>query len=121
LPVRIANVAEDAAVQLLLGGVERAAAVVRERAGDAFYPRIADCLADNAVEILARDREASAWGETLACEPYPGLTLEGRAIDRALAAMGAFADLISPSFVGHSAGVADLAEAAGGAVPPRGR
>jgi HD-GYP domain-containing protein (c-di-GMP phosphodiesterase class II) len=112
LAIRIANVAGDAAVQQLFGGVERAAAVIRERAGGAFDPRIAACVADNAAEILARDREGSAWEETLASEPYPRLTLEGDAIDRALAAMGAFADLVSPSFVGHSAGVADLAEAA---------
>ena len=108
----IANVARDAAVQHLLGGVERAADVVRAR-GEARSTRGSpNCLADNAAEILARDREASAWEETLAAEPHPRLTLEGEAIDRALAAMGAFADLVSPSFVGHSAGVAGLAGAA---------
>ena len=42
----------------------------------------------------------------------PGLTLEGGAIDRALSAMGDFADLASPYLVGHSAGVAQLASAA---------
>ena len=40
------------------------------------------------------------------------LTLQGEAIDRALAAMGDFADLVSPYLVGHSAGVAELAAAA---------
>jgi HD-GYP domain-containing protein (c-di-GMP phosphodiesterase class II) len=112
LAMRIANVAVDAALQYLLGGVERAADVVRARGGGAFDPRVADCLADNAAEILAGDGETSAWEETLAAEPHPRLTLEADAIDRALAAMGAFADLVSPSFVGHSAGVADLAAAA---------
>jgi HD-GYP domain-containing protein (c-di-GMP phosphodiesterase class II)/DNA-binding CsgD family transcriptional regulator len=112
LAVRVANVAADAAVQQLVGGVERAAAVIRGRAGAAFDPEIAGCLADNATEILTSAREASAWEETLASEPAPWLTLEGLEIDRALAAMGAFADLVSPSFVGHSASVADLAEAA---------
>ena len=38
--------------------------------------------------------------------------LEGPALDRGLAAMGNFADLISPYLAGHSAGVAELAEAA---------
>ena len=38
--------------------------------------------------------------------------LEGDAIERALAAMGDFADLISPYLAGHSAGVAELASAA---------
>jgi HD-GYP domain-containing protein (c-di-GMP phosphodiesterase class II) len=112
LAMRIANVAQDAALHCLLGGVERAADVVRARGGAAFDPRVADCLADNAHELLAGDREASAWDETLAAEPHPRLMLEGVAIDRALTGMGAFADLVSPSFVGHSAGVADLAEAA---------
>jgi HD-GYP domain-containing protein (c-di-GMP phosphodiesterase class II) len=40
------------------------------------------------------------------------LTLDGAAIDRALAAIGDFADLASPYLVGHSAGVAELAMAA---------
>ena len=52
---------------------------------------------------------ASAWEETLAREPRPPLLLEGEALDRGLAAMGSFADLISPYLAGHSAGVAELA------------
>ena len=110
--MRIANVARDAALQEELGGAEHAARVVRERAGGAFDPEIAMCLVDNVGDVLVVDRGRSAWEETLACEPRPGLTLEGEAIDRALAAMGAFADLVSPYFVGHSGGVADLAGAA---------
>jgi HD-GYP domain-containing protein (c-di-GMP phosphodiesterase class II) len=112
LAIMIANVAQDAALQHLLGGVERVADVIRARGGGAFDPRVAACLADNAAEILARDPEASAWEETLAAEPHPRLTLQGAAIDRALGAMGAFADLVSPSLTGHSAGVAELAGAA---------
>jgi HD-GYP domain-containing protein (c-di-GMP phosphodiesterase class II) len=113
LPVRIAHVARDAAFQRLLGGEEFAARVVRERAGGAFDPAIATRLADKAAEILALDADASAWDETLDCEPGRRLLLEGEAIDRALAAMGDFADLVSPYFVGHSAGVASLATEAG--------
>jgi HD-GYP domain-containing protein (c-di-GMP phosphodiesterase class II) len=96
----------------MLGGAEFAARVVRERAGGAFDPAIAGRLADDAGEILALDDEASAWEQTLACEPSPRLVLEGEAIDRALAAMGDFADLASPYLVGHSRGVAELAAAA---------
>ena len=40
----------------------------------------------------------------LACEPGPTLMLEGDAVDRALAAMGDFADLVSPYLAGHSVG-----------------
>ena len=112
LPMRIVHVAVDATFQRLLGGDEHAARVVRERAGSGFDPQVAACLADDAEEILAIDPEASAWDEVLAREPQPHLTLEGEAIERALAAMGSFADLISPYLTGHSAGVAELAAAA---------
>jgi HD-GYP domain-containing protein (c-di-GMP phosphodiesterase class II) len=45
-------------------------------------------------------------------EPGPHLTLDEDELDRALAAMGDFADLVSPSLSGHSSGVALLAERA---------
>jgi HD-GYP domain-containing protein (c-di-GMP phosphodiesterase class II) len=112
LAIRIAHVAQDAALQEMLGGEERAARVVRERAGQAHDPEIAARFADDAAEILALDPDTSVCDEVLACEPHPQLTLTGEAIDGALAAMGAFADLISPHFAGHSAGVAELAAAA---------
>jgi HD-GYP domain-containing protein (c-di-GMP phosphodiesterase class II) len=112
LPVRITHVARDAALQRMLGGGDLAAQVIGERAGHAFDPDVAAALADGAAEILARETATSAWDETLAAEPHPWLTLEGEAIDRALAAMGDFTDLASPYLVGHSAGVADLAGSA---------
>jgi HD-GYP domain-containing protein (c-di-GMP phosphodiesterase class II) len=111
LAVRIATVAVDAAFQRVVGGDEHAARVVRERAGHAFDPAVAACLGEHAGEILGL-ASGSAWEETLACEPRPWLLLEGDALDRGLAAMGNFADLLSPYLTGHSAGVAELAEAA---------
>jgi HD-GYP domain-containing protein (c-di-GMP phosphodiesterase class II) len=113
LPLRIADVARDAEFQRLLGGEEHAARVIRERAGHAFDPAIAGLLADEARTIFAGDVAGSVWDEALAREPGAQLALEGAAIDRALAAMGDFADLASRYLVGHSAGVADLAAAAG--------
>jgi HD-GYP domain-containing protein (c-di-GMP phosphodiesterase class II) len=112
LPMRIVHVAVDATFQWWLGGVERAARLASERAGGGLDPEVAACFAGDAEEILALDPEASAWDEVIACEPEPRLTLEGEAIDRALLAMGGFADLISPYLTGHSAGVAELAAAA---------
>jgi HD-GYP domain-containing protein (c-di-GMP phosphodiesterase class II) len=113
LPLRIVHVARDAAFQRLLGGEEYAARVVRDRAGHAFDPSIATLLADEASEILAVEDDTTAWGATIAREPSPVLNLDGEAVDRALAAMGDFADLVSPYLVGHSSGVAVLAEQAG--------
>jgi HD-GYP domain-containing protein (c-di-GMP phosphodiesterase class II) len=112
LPMRIVHVADDAAFQRLLGGVEHAVRLVRERAGHAFDPQVASCLVQAGTEILALDESASLWEEVLALEPPPPLTLEGEAVDRALASMANFADLISPYLAGHSTGVAELAGAA---------
>jgi len=112
LAVRIAHVARDAAVQHMLGGEERATRLVRQRAGGAFDPAIAACLADDAGAILSFATGGSLWEEVLDAEPEPRLELEGEAIDDALAAVGNFADLASPYLVGHSAGVANLARAA---------
>jgi HD-GYP domain-containing protein (c-di-GMP phosphodiesterase class II) len=112
LPLRIVHVARDATFQYMLGGGERAARVIGERAGGAFDPAIAGLLAREATEIFALEADASAWDETLACEPTAPLILRGEAIDRALAAMGDFADLASPYLVGHSAGIAELVTAA---------
>ncbi len=112
LPMRIVPIAADAAFQRLIGGDERVVRLVGERAGHAFDPEVAACLTGDAERILAVDAQASAWDEALACEPHPRLWLEGEALDRGLAAMGNFADLISPYLTGHSTGVAQLAAAA---------
>lgn len=113
LPMRIVHVAVDASFQRLLAGPTDAGRIVRERGGGGLDPEVASCLADNSEEILASPTEGSVWDEVLEAEPEPRLTLEGEAIDRALAAMGNFADLISPYFTGHSTGVAELVVKAG--------
>ena len=115
LPMRIVHVAMDAAFQHLLGGAEHAVRLVHERAGHAFDPQVAACFVEDATKILALDEGASAWEEVLALEPQPPLVLEAEPLDRALAAMGNFADLISPYLAGHSSGVAELAAAAASA------
>jgi HD-GYP domain-containing protein (c-di-GMP phosphodiesterase class II) len=113
LSLRIAHVARDADAQRERGGVTHAAAVVRARAGGAFDPAVAACLADHAEAILELAPGHSSWEPVLAGEPEPRLALEATAIDQALAAMGDFADLASPYLTGHSAGVAELVAAAG--------
>jgi HD-GYP domain-containing protein (c-di-GMP phosphodiesterase class II) len=110
LAMRIAHVARDIDDQRVLGGVELAASVVGERAGSALDPVIAARFVRDAEEILAiDDLVSSVWDQTLACEPAPRFILEAGGIDRALSAMGDFADLVSPFLAGHSAGVAKLA------------
>jgi hypothetical protein len=69
LPMRIVHVATDAALQRLVGGVEHAVRLVRERADHAFDPQVAACVVDGGSEILALEEGASAWDEVLALEP----------------------------------------------------
>lgn len=109
LPMRIVAVAVDAAFQRHLGGVERAVRLTRERAGHAFDPEVAGCVVDNGEAILGLAAVRSSWDEVLALEPEPRRLLNGDEMDRALAAMGRFADLVSPYRSGHSRGVAGLA------------
>lgn len=114
LALRIAHVAHDACYQRLIGDDVHAADTVRARAGHAFDPAVALRFAENAAQVMAvLDSPESAWEAILDVEPRPQLSLQGTAIDRALSAVGDFADLLLPWLSGHSANVARLA--AGGA------
>lgn len=87
LPMRIAQVARDAAFQRMLGGEEFAARVIRGRAGAAFDPAVAELFCRRSDDILPSDLQTSVWSQTLAGEPGDDLVLEGDAIDDALGAM----------------------------------
>jgi HD-GYP domain-containing protein (c-di-GMP phosphodiesterase class II) len=112
LSMRIVQVAIDAALQRCLVGETAAVRLVGEHAGLGLDPEVAACLVAAAPGVLNFPDGSSVWEETLAAEPQPWLTLAGGQVDRALAAMGRFADLICPDHAGHSSGVADLAAAA---------
>jgi len=114
LPValRILHVATDATLQCLLGGTDHVLRVMRDRSGKAFDPDVVTLLAEGLPDILAFDDSSSVLAELLAREPGEVLMLWGDEVERALAAMGDFADLISSYFIGHSAAVAQLAGAA---------
>ena len=112
LALRIVHVGRDAAYQRLLGDDEHVVEVINSRAGHAFDPEVANVFAEHAAEILGPATPESVWQGVLDAEPRPWLMLRGEEIDRAVAAMGAFADLASPYLSGHSAGVGELADAA---------
>ncbi len=110
--MRVIHVARDAAFHELVGGPEAAARVIRERSGHAFDPAVADALGDDAAGLLSTDDAGSVWEATLALEPKPWLTTGPAELDRALAAMGRFADVMASCFHGHAQAVSDLAGAA---------
>lgn len=113
MALRTAMVARDIAYQRLIGGDEHALKTVVKRGGHAFDPVIVETFARNADEVFEAGRpEESAWEAALAAEPTPHLFVEDDGVDRALAAIADFSDLLTPSLIGHSSGVADLAEQA---------
>jgi HD-GYP domain-containing protein (c-di-GMP phosphodiesterase class II) len=113
LPLRIVHVGHDAVYQRLMGDDEFVVATIESRAGHAFDPVVANAFVENWSEVLGDPEPGeSVWDEVLSLEPKPWLHLEAGEIDRALAAVGSFADLASPYLAGHSYAVGDLAAAA---------
>jgi HD-GYP domain-containing protein (c-di-GMP phosphodiesterase class II) len=112
LSARLYLLAHDAEVFHRVGGVEAATAVVRERAGRAYDPRLAACFCRLGGRLLARLQAAPAWDTVLAAEPGPVRLASAREFDDLARAVANFVDLRSEHTLGHSPGVASLAEAA---------
>lgn len=117
LPLRITQIGRDATYQRLMGDDNHVVQTIRARSRGAFDPAVADAFLANASDVLGpREAEESVWDAVLDAEPVPPLMLRDAQVDRALWAMGAFADTASPYLTGHSAGVGDLASRAAGTV-----
>jgi HD-GYP domain-containing protein (c-di-GMP phosphodiesterase class II) len=97
---RVVAIARDANVS----GPE----VVAARAGTAYDPALARAFRP---AMLAADE--GAWDAALAAEPPPHRHLSEDGLDDTCRAIADFVDLKTPWTLGHSTGVAELAEAAG--------
>ncbi len=113
LPVRVGLLAHYGELFHRVEGVDSAVAVVRERAGGMFDPELSEAFCTSAGDLLGDLPETGTFEAVVAAEPAPWRWLTGDRTDRAIRAMGDFADLKSPFTVGHSDGVATLAAAAG--------
>jgi HD-GYP domain-containing protein (c-di-GMP phosphodiesterase class II) len=109
--VRVVVVARDAVLWHRLAGAEEALRVLAARRGRAYDPAVVDAV--RRTGIVPADDGAPVWDEVLAMEPAPGSRIGGAALDRALAAVGDFADLRSRWTRGRSSRVAAVAAAAG--------
>ena len=121
LPMRIVHVAIDAAFQRHLGGAAYAARTRRRARRPRLRSRGGGLPRRRQPPRSSRfDDAASAWDEVLAVEPAPPLVLDGdeRSI-AALAAMGRFADLISPYLVRALGGRRRAGSRGCGALPDR--
>lgn len=109
LALRIVQVARDATFQATLHDRSQVARILMERAGKAFDPDVVDVVLREQDEILAPPTGGSLWEATMQAEPPPYRILCDAEIDDALLSVGAFTDLVSPAFTGHSLAVAELA------------
>ena len=112
LSIRLLHVAKDASLFISAAGMERACAVLQERSGAAYEPRLAELAVANLAAMLAELDDTQMWDYALAIEPSPPVWLHGEAIDAGFAAIAAITGLKTPWLREHSIAVADLAEAA---------
>ena len=111
LAARLLHVARDADALCAHAGEDAAVAAVGERAGGAYDPDLAALLCADGGRLVRDPGEAALWDAVMARSPE-GAGLHGERLDAACAAVADFVDLKSPWTLGHSRGVAELAEAA---------
>lgn len=86
--------------------------MVRGRAGRAHDPVVAAAFLDQAETVVAGLDGIDPWQAVLDAEPGAPLVVVPGEVDEVLAVVADFADLASPTMLGHSRAVAELAEAA---------
>jgi HD-GYP domain-containing protein (c-di-GMP phosphodiesterase class II)/predicted DNA-binding protein (UPF0251 family) len=111
-PARIAEVAHQIVIFDLEGGPEGAMAMVRRRAGGWFDPRVCEAFEEVGVDLLRWISSSDEWQLVLDVEPEPMMTVPSWRIDAVARCFADMIDLKTHYTLGHSSGVADLAEAA---------
>jgi HD-GYP domain-containing protein (c-di-GMP phosphodiesterase class II) len=110
---RVVQLAETALVFAETAGADAATAILRRRSGTALDPQLVEEFCRRRDALLAPPGAgASLWEATIQAEPRPRAPMNHDQLDAALRAFGEFADLKSPSTVGHSLRVAELAAGA---------
>lgn len=112
MAARLVQLADSVEAFHYAAGTDAALDVARKKRGTHFDPDLVDALCARSAEILGDIDQVSAWEEVIALDPRLGQELSDDDLDRALEAIGDYADLKSPCRTGHSRGVADVATAA---------
>lgn len=110
--IRLANVALDAELWFRIGGLDAVSSMLRARSGTMYDPTVCFAILDSIAEGELWSDPRVTWRHVLAAEPGNVVMLRGGELDRALVAVGEFADLKSPFTLGHSSRVAQLATTA---------
>jgi HD-GYP domain-containing protein (c-di-GMP phosphodiesterase class II) len=110
--IRVIHLAQDAATFYVMGGVDAAVEMARERSGGAYDPDMVEIFCQHAADLLACLDIESMWDSVLAAEPGDPRWLSDEQTDLALQAAADFVDLKVPHTRGHSRAVAKLVETA---------
>ncbi len=113
IEMRIAQVADMAEVHHRLYGTDGAVAMVRSRRNGQFDPEIADAFIADPEAVLTQPDGIDSWSAAMRMAPDQDVVVSEPELDTLLMALGDFADLKCPFTLGHSRGVAELAESAG--------
>jgi HD-GYP domain-containing protein (c-di-GMP phosphodiesterase class II)/DNA-binding CsgD family transcriptional regulator len=111
LPMRVVNVAHIAEIAHHRAGRANAVDVLKKRAGGQLDPAIAETFVRHADELFAALESESAWDAFLDAEPKPHAIANSARIDDVALTFARVADLKSVWTLGHSSGVAELADA----------
>ena len=112
LAARIGCFCHDVTVHLVDESREEVRQMVRRRAGGQHDPQVAQAFLNHSDDLLDAVEKESVWEAVLEVEPEPRPWLPESRIDETARAFADFTDLKSPYTLGHSTGVAQLAEAA---------
>jgi HD-GYP domain-containing protein (c-di-GMP phosphodiesterase class II) len=113
LPARVLHVAWRVEAQRSLEGEAAALAAVQARSGTELDPDVGAAFLRVAPDLLAQVAEPSAWDRFLALEPRPWRRIPAAQIADVALAFAHYVDIKSPYTLGHSTGVARLAQQAG--------
>jgi HD-GYP domain-containing protein (c-di-GMP phosphodiesterase class II) len=110
--MRVVQIADDVEVFHRMGGREAAVEMLRSRRGTEFDPTLVDVLCARASEVFDGVDEVDTWDAVITGDETLGPELSEAELTQVLRVFGDYADLKSPSWLGHSAGVAALAAGA---------
>jgi HD-GYP domain-containing protein (c-di-GMP phosphodiesterase class II) len=110
--MRVVQIADDVEVFHRVYGTEAAAGMLRSRRGTEFDPGLVDLFCARASELLDGVTEIDAWDAVITSDSALGPELTETELTGVLRVFGDYADLKSPSWMGHSAGTATLAAGA---------
>lgn len=107
--MRVVHLSHDMEAIARIFSPDRALDAVRDRRDRTYDPALADLFLAHGTAWFDRLAQTEPWDAVLDLEPTPHRTLEGEALDDALAVAADFIDLKSPYMSGHSRRCAQLA------------